>query len=71
MKEAAKTGLRSDRRVEKTSALKQGCQQLQRTCPGRDTNFWHQRPNNIIEAYTGNDIGHKGDRTPRRLDIAP
>jgi hypothetical protein len=32
MKEAAKAGLRSDRRVEKTSALKQGCQQLQRAC---------------------------------------
>ncbi len=30
MKEAAKAGLRSDRRVEKTSALKQGCQRLQR-----------------------------------------
>jgi hypothetical protein len=30
MKEAAQVGLRSDRREEKTSALEQGCQQLQR-----------------------------------------
>jgi len=36
----------------------------------RDTNFWHQRPNNIIEAYTGNDIGHKEVRTSWSLDIA-
>jgi len=32
MKEAAQAGVRSDRRREKPSALKQGCQQLQRAC---------------------------------------
>ncbi len=37
MKEAAKAGLRSDRRTEKTSALKQGCQQLQRVVRKRLT----------------------------------
>ncbi len=28
-----------------------------------DTNFCRQRPNNIIEAYTGNDVSHKEVRT--------
>jgi hypothetical protein len=27
--------------------------------PGRNTKLWYQRLNNIIEAYTGNDVGHK------------
>jgi len=40
--------------------------------PGnRDTNFCHQRTNNIIEAYTGNDVSHKEVRTSWSLEIAP
>jgi hypothetical protein len=32
--------------------------------PGnRNTNFCRQRSNNIIEAYTGNDVSHKEVRT--------
>jgi len=29
-----------------------------------------KKSNKIIEAYTENHAGHKGDRTPGRLDIA-
>lgn len=38
--------------------------------PVRDTNLWHQRPNDIIEAYTGNDKSHREDRTSRSPEIA-
>jgi hypothetical protein len=31
--------------------------------PGnRDTKKWHQQLNDFVEAYTGNDAGHREDR---------
>ena len=53
MKEAAQVGLRSDRRVEKTSALKQGCQQLQRAC----------LPPRIASGQAGTQTSDISDRT--------
>jgi hypothetical protein len=40
-----------------------GIPAISTSLPGRDTKLWYQRLNNIIEAYTGNDVGHKEVRT--------
>ena len=35
--------------------------------PMREHKLWDQLPNKIVEAYTGNHVARKGDRTPPRL----
>jgi hypothetical protein len=61
-----KEALRSVREVtvkRENLGVEAGIPATSTSLPGRDTKRWYQRLNNIIEAYTGNDVGHKEDRT--------
>jgi hypothetical protein len=60
-KEVAQTGLRYTVKERKPRCWRRDVSNSNE--PGnRDTKYWHQQPNNLIEAYTVNDIDHREDR---------
>jgi len=62
MKEVVQTGLRYTVKERKPRRWRRDVSNTNE--PGnRDTKHWHQLLNNLIEAYTENDIGHKEVRT--------
>jgi len=62
MKEYAKMGSRYTFAGENLG-IEEGMTATSMSLLHRDTKLCHQRTNNIIEAYTGNDVSHKEDRT--------
>jgi hypothetical protein len=63
MKENAKTGSRYTVERENLGVEAGTTATSTSGAEAPDTNLCRQRTNNIIEAYTGNDAGHKEDRT--------